>query len=237
MKTVNMRAVLVALAALAMGGCAGDRTLEMAASEQSAQAIATTAVEARDLPADLPADLRADTPAPEAGDLLAKARAIAASKGSGGSEDEARARAALAPMAGGGAAAGNAASNPANDPQAIFQRAAMRFAAQGGGDQTNDRASDRTRDKTSDKTSYTSNVTKAERLDANDPREIFRKAQALARDRALSDARAFGGLADSRAFGAGAPTQTPASNAQTYFVEAMRLRQQQSGLALGALAQ
>jgi hypothetical protein len=65
-------------------------------------------------------------------------------------------------------------------------------------------------------------------MDSNDPREIFRKAQALVRARALAESRAFGSLA---------PTQAPARNAQTYFVEAMRMRQQQSALALGALAQ
>jgi hypothetical protein len=221
MKIMKLRAVIILLASLGGAGCATNHKMELSSHEQSVEAAASevAAVEAKDLPA-------SDSSAPETGDLLAKARAIAAAKGLGGSEDEARARATLAPMAGGGApaaggAAGSAASNSASDPQAIFQRAAMRFAAQGGGD----------------KPSYTSNVMKAERLDANDPREIFRKAQALARDRALSDARAFGGLADSRAFGAGAQTQAQATNPQTYFVEAMRLRQQQSALALGALAQ
>jgi hypothetical protein len=209
MKIMKLRAALLLLASLASAGCARDHKMELSLHEQSVEAAASevAAVEARDLPTP-------DSPAPEAGDLLARARAIAASKGLGGSEDEARARAALAPMAGGGAAAAGGAardssSNPASDPQAIFQRAAMRFAAQGGGDRT-------------------SGSTNVERMDSNDPREIFRKAQALVRARALAEARAFGSLA---------PTPAPASNAQTYFVEAMRLRQQQSALALGALAQ
>ena len=224
MKTVNMRAILVLLASLGGAGCAGDHALDCAALEQSAE---TATIEAKDLPA--PNSQTAEAPAPEAGDLLAKARAIAASKGLGGGagEDEARARAALAPIVGDGALAGNAAlaangqanghaagqasGQPAGDPQAIFQRAAMRFAAQSGG--AGDRAN---------------SVTSAERMEPNDPREIFRKAQALARDRALAEARAFGALA---------PAQAPANNPQTYFAEAMRLRQQQSALALGALAQ
>lgn len=199
MKAVNIRAIIVALAALAMAGCAGGRTLEMTALEQNAEAIGTAVVEAKDLPAP-------DTAAAEPGDLLAQARAIAASKGVGEGEDEARARAALAPIAGGG---NPATAGAASDAQAIFQRAAIRFAAQGGNDKTN-------------------GVTNAERMDLNDPREIFRKAQKLARERALQDARAFGALA---------PAQAPANNAQTYFVEAMRLRQQQSALAPGSLAQ
>ena len=209
MKALNMHALIVALAALALAGCAGDRTLEMTAHEQNAEAIATAAVETKDLPAP-------EAAAAEPGDLLAKARAIAASKGlgGGGGEDEARARAALAPIAGGAQAT---ATGAASDAQAIFQRAAMRFAAQGGGDNMSNARSDNT-----------SPVSNAQRMDANDPREIFRKAQALARDRALAESRAFGSLA---------PTPAPASNAQTYFVEAMRLRQQQSALALGALAQ
>lgn len=218
MKTLNMRAILVLLASLGGAGCAGDHALDFAALEQSAE---TATIEAKDLPA--PNSQTAEAPAPEAGDLLAKARAIAASKGLGGGagEDEARARAALAPIVGDGAlaangqangqAAGQASGQPAGDPQAIFQRAAMRFAAQSGG------AGDRT-----------NSATSAERMEPNDPREIFRKAQALARERALAESRAFGALA---------PTPAPASNAQTYFVEAMRLRQQQSALALGALAQ
>ena len=215
MKALNMHALIFALAALALAGCAGDRTLEMTAHEQNAEAIATAAVETKDLPAP-------EAAAAEPGDLLAKARAIAASKGlgGGGGEDEARARAALAPIAGGAQAGGGAqatATGAASDAQAIFQRAAMRFAAQGGSDNMSNARSDNT-----------SPVSNAQRMDANDPREIFRKAQALARDRALAESRAFGSLA---------PTPAPASNAQTYFVEAMRLRQQQSALALGALAQ
>jgi len=201
MKIMKLRAALLLLASLASAGCARDHKMELSLHEQSVEAAASevAAVEARDLPA------------PEAGDLLARARAIAASKGLGGSEDEARARAALAPMAGNAASdpARDPSSNPASDAQAIFQRAAMRFAAQGGGDRT-------------------SGSTNVERMDSNDPREIFRKAQALVRARALAESRAFGALA---------PTQTPATNPQTYFVEAMRLRQQQSALALGALAQ
>lgn len=223
MKAVNKRALLVMLASLALAGCATNPGLEAALDAPAGLDIsqASETMEAA-------ATGGKDTPAPQAEDLLAKARAIAASKGFGGKEDEARARAALSPMAGGAPAAGAGAlgaGQPGGDAQAIFQRAALRFAAQGGGEERGDQRSDQRRDQGRDKTSR---VMDAERLEANDPREIFRKAQMLARERAQADARAFGSLAQ---------VQAPASNPQTYFLEAMRLRQQQSALALGTLAQ
>ena len=211
MKTVNMRVVLVLLASLASAGCVTtgeEPELSVGAGAEAFVESASASIETEKLAA------------PEPGDLLAKARAIAASKGlgsdkalGGGTEGEALARAALAPLAGDGAPA---AGNPASDAQAVFQRAAMRFAAQGGG-ASNEGATEKTR-----------GVTRAEKFEANDPREIFRRAQALVRERALADSRAFGALA---------PAQTPVSNPQTYFVEAIRMRQQQSALALGPLGQ
>ena len=191
MKTVNMRAAFALLASLSIAGCAGGQRAELEAENQSVAAaapIAAQAVEDKDLPA------------PEPGDILAKARAIVASKGLGGGEDEARARAALTPLGGGGGA-------QIGDAQSTFQRAAMRFNAQGGGERQE----------------------RGERPEATDPREIFRKAQALAlaqtRDLAKQHTRAFGALA---------PAQNQlVAEPETYFLAALRLREQQSALSLG----
>jgi hypothetical protein len=190
MKTINMRAAFALLASLTMSGCAGGSRAELEAETRN---VAAAPIEPQTIAAE-------ELPPPEPGDLLARARAIAASKGLGAAEDEARARAALSPLSAGG-------GHQTGDAQSTFQRAAMRFNAQGGGEKQG----------------------RGERLDASDPREIFRKAQALAqaqaRDLAKQDARAFGALA---------PAQNPlTARPETYFVEALRLRQQQSALALG----
>jgi hypothetical protein len=199
MNAFNMRAAFALLASLAIAGCAGGSRVELEPENQSVAAapIAAAAVEAHAIETK-------DLPPPDPGDLLAKARAIAASKGLGGGEDEARARAALAPLIGGG-------GNQTGDAQSTFQRAAMRFDAQGRGERQE----------------------RGDQLEASDPREIFRKAQALAlsraRDAATQDARAFGALA---------PAQNPfIAKPETYFVEALRMRQQQSALALGRSVQ
>ena len=189
--TLSLRMVghMAAMAGRSM--CGSVRSLiRLAVTARAASVAAEAPVEAQTVESK-------DLPPPEPGDLLAKARAIAASKGLGGGEDEARARAALAPLGGG--------DNRTGDGQSTFQRAAMRFDAQGRG----------------------------EKLEPGDPREIFRKAQALAQSRAQDSARQDA-LQDARAFGALAPAQNPLiAKPETYFVEALRLRQQQSALALG----
>ena len=151
-------------AALALAGCSAAREEGLVASASAPQ-DAAPALEAE---ADAPAPAQ-----PNAPDLLAQARALAAEKGLAGPapEAEALARAALAPQGAGAVGAQGGEQAGANDPRLAFRRAAQAYAHSAGAEPKADA-----------------------RPDPDDPREIFRRAQEKAQALKAREARAFGPL-------------------------------------------
>lgn len=150
-------------AALALAGCSAAREEGLVASASAPQ----DAAPAHEAEADAPAPAQ-----PNAPDLLAQARALAAEKGLAGPapEAEALARAALAPPGAQGGAQGGEQAGP-NDPRLAFRRAAQAYAHSAGAEPKADA-----------------------RPDPDDPREIFRRAQEKAQALKAREARAFGPL-------------------------------------------
>jgi hypothetical protein len=152
-------------AALALAGCSAAREEGLVASASAPQ----DAAPAHEAEADAPAPAQ-----PNAPDLLAQARALAAEKGLASvsaPEADALARAALAPPGAGAAGAQGGEQAGANDPRLAFRRAAQLYAQAGGAEPKSDA-----------------------RPDPNDPREIFRRAQEKAQALKAREARAFGPL-------------------------------------------